>query len=201
MDAADDASGAETEAMATVKVADSDEARQSASSLSAHVSSSNPDFTLSGLKSRLTQNLAKKPKAPSGPLPPVAPHPCPLLCHTFLTSPILASKFTQDRCYSNKAWAKLSGLPPCEIDRYERALGDALEWVGKTPTPASSTSPNRSVVRSNSDGELSISSRQGTHGTNPSFSTPPPRNLLPNAKGAGLGACLPSQLRGIVKTR
>lgn len=146
MDAADEASGAEMEVMATVKVVDSDKAHQSASSLSAHVSSSNPNFTLSGLKSHLTQNLAKKPKAPSGPLPPVAPHPCPhpcpLLCHTFLTSSTLTSKFMQDRCYSNKAWAKLSGLPPCEIDHYKRALGDALKWVGRTPTSASSTSPN-----------------------------------------------------------
>ncbi|KAH8114888.1 hypothetical protein DFH11DRAFT_1497074, partial [Phellopilus nigrolimitatus] len=45
-----------------------------------------------------------------------------------------ASKFLQDRCYSNRAWAKLSGLPLREISSCERALGDALEWrlwVGK----------------------------------------------------------------------
>ncbi|KAG2059073.1 hypothetical protein M405DRAFT_697431, partial [Rhizopogon salebrosus TDB-379] len=47
---------------------------------------------------------------------------------TFLASLILASKFMQDRCYSNRAWAKLSGLPPREIGRCERALGEALEW-------------------------------------------------------------------------
>ncbi|KAF9070129.1 hypothetical protein BDP27DRAFT_1177359, partial [Rhodocollybia butyracea] len=46
----------------------------------------------------------------------------------FLASLILASKFTQDKCYSNRAWAKLSGLPPREIGRCERALGDALDW-------------------------------------------------------------------------
>ncbi|KAJ7273134.1 hypothetical protein C8J57DRAFT_1064053, partial [Mycena rebaudengoi] len=37
---------------------------------------------------------------------------------------ILASKLTQDKCYT---WAKLSGLPAREIGRCERALGDALD--------------------------------------------------------------------------
>ncbi|KAG1864365.1 hypothetical protein F4604DRAFT_1586543, partial [Suillus subluteus] len=44
---------------------------------------------------------------------------CP--CRTFLVSLILASKFMQDCCYSNCTWAKLSGLPPQEIGRYEHA--------------------------------------------------------------------------------
>ncbi|KAF7315456.1 hypothetical protein MIND_00060500 [Mycena indigotica] len=73
--------------------------------------------------------------------------PSPLLCprRAFLASLILASKFTQDKCYSNRAWAKLSGLPAKEIGRCERALGDALDWrlwVGKTPatSPAASSS-------------------------------------------------------------
>ena len=62
--------------------------------------------------------------------------PSPLLCprRTFLASLILASKFLQDRCCSNRAWAKLSGLSPREVGRCEKALGDALEWrlwVGK----------------------------------------------------------------------
>ena len=54
--------------------------------------------------------------------------PSPLLCprRTFLASVILASKFSQDKCYSNRAWAKLSGLPPREIGCCERALGQAL---------------------------------------------------------------------------
>jgi hypothetical protein len=174
--------------MATVKVADSDDAPQGALSFTTQLSSANPDFTLNGLKSHLVQNLVKKPKIPSGPLPPLAPLPSPLLCprRTFLASLILASKFTQDRCYSNKAWAKLSGLPPREIGRCERALGDALEWrlwVGKSPAAAASSSPNRAVVRSRSDGELFMSSSQGN---NPGFSTPPSRHLSPNSKGAGL---------------
>ncbi|TFK68657.1 hypothetical protein BDN72DRAFT_858209 [Pluteus cervinus] len=56
--------------------------------------------------------------------------PSPLLCprRAFLASLILASKFTQDKCYSNRAWAKLCGLPPREISRCEHALGEALEW-------------------------------------------------------------------------
>ncbi|TEB30807.1 hypothetical protein FA13DRAFT_1630008 [Coprinellus micaceus] len=54
-------------------------------------------------------------------LSPSADLPSPLLCprHAFLAALILASKFTQDKCYSNCAWAKLSGLPPREIGRCE----------------------------------------------------------------------------------
>ncbi|KAF8813782.1 hypothetical protein BYT27DRAFT_7250669 [Phlegmacium glaucopus] len=92
--------------------------------------------------------------------------PSPLLCprRTFLASVILASKFSQDKCYSNRAWAKLSGLPPREIGRCERALGQALEWrlwVGKTllssqtPTPCSNL-PLRQVARSQSEGSVLI---------------------------------------------
>jgi hypothetical protein len=43
-------------------------------------------------------------------------------------------KFVQDKCYSNKVWAKLCGLPEWEVSCYEHALGDALGWqlwVGK----------------------------------------------------------------------
>jgi hypothetical protein len=92
--------------------------------------------------------------------------PSPLLCprRTFLASLILASKFTQDKCYSNRAWAKLSGLPAREIGRCERALGEALEWrlwVGKTPAQPSSNSGStanpsnsRPVVRSQSESNV-----------------------------------------------
>ncbi|KAK7012388.1 hypothetical protein R3P38DRAFT_2442987, partial [Favolaschia claudopus] len=73
------------------------------------------------------------------------PLPSPLLCprRAFLASLILASKFTQDTCYSNRAWAKLSGWPAREIGQCERALGDALNWrlwVGKTPLTSQSNS-------------------------------------------------------------
>ncbi|KAF8172636.1 hypothetical protein K438DRAFT_1611817, partial [Mycena galopus ATCC 62051] len=55
---------------------------------------------------------------------------------TFLTSLILASKFTQDKCHSNCAWAKLSSLLAREISHCECVLGDALDWrlwVSKWP--------------------------------------------------------------------
>lgn len=65
-----------------------------------------------------------RPPGPSAPLPPLPPLPNPLLCprRTFLAAVILASKFTQDKCFSNKAWARLAGLPAREISRCERAL-------------------------------------------------------------------------------
>ncbi|KAI8993010.1 hypothetical protein BD414DRAFT_483032 [Trametes punicea] len=96
-------------------------------------------------------------------LPPLPPLPSPLCCprRTFLACLILASKFMQDRSYSNRAWAKLAGLPPREIGRCERAVGEALEWrlwVGKLPsTPASTSSGSyggRTVSRTQSDGDL-----------------------------------------------
>ncbi|OBZ68311.1 hypothetical protein A0H81_11726 [Grifola frondosa] len=101
------------------------------------------------------------------PLPPLPPLPSPLLCprRAFLACLILASKFMQDRSYSNRAWAKLAGLPPREIGRCERALGEALEWrlwVGKgtiaSSTSTSGTSSGRPVTRSRSEGDLLQSS-------------------------------------------
>ena len=90
--------------------------------------------------------------------------PSPLLCprRAFLACLILASKFTQDKCYSNRAWAKLSGLPAREISRCERALGEALDWrlwVGKrpsAPSPPCGQVPlgNQPVIRSQSMSSL-----------------------------------------------
>jgi hypothetical protein len=98
-----------------------------------------------------------------------SPLPSPLLCprRAFLASLILASKFMQDKCYSNRAWAKLSGLPPREIGRCERALGEALEWrlwVGKPPVAAQTSPPTikRPVVRSQSESSLLQSSSNRT---------------------------------------
>ena len=73
------------------------------------------------------KSVAKKPSAL---LPPLPRLPSPLLCprRTFLACLILASKFMQDRSYSNRAWVKLAGLPPRELGRCERVLGKALEW-------------------------------------------------------------------------
>ncbi|KAK0504795.1 hypothetical protein EDD18DRAFT_1126388 [Armillaria luteobubalina] len=104
---------------------------------------------------------------------PAPPMPSPLLCprRAFLASLILASKFMQDKCYSNRAWAKLSGLQPREISRCERS-GKAP--VGD-PTPAA-----RPVVRCRSESNLILS--------------PPPflsdqTLLTPTAKKGGLKRC------------
>src|SRR6202050_447238 len=99
MDAAVDINSAEVDTMATMKVADSDDAPQSASLFTSQISSSNLDFTLNRLKLHLVQNLVKKVKVLSGPLPPLVPLPSPILCprHTFLVSLILTLQFTQDR--------------------------------------------------------------------------------------------------------
>ena len=85
-----------------------------------------------------TGPFEKKSRTSLEDLPSLPPLPSPLLCprRTFLASLILASKFMQDKCYSNRAWAKLAGLPAREIGRCERALGEALGWrlwVGKMP--------------------------------------------------------------------
>lgn len=118
-------------------------------------------------------DILKKPKGPSPPLTPLPPLPSPLLCprRAFLASLILASKFTQDKCYSNRAWAKLSGLPPREIGRCERALGDALDWrlwVGKTSPPAAqpttTTAPplvSRPLARCQSESNLRTATKAG----------------------------------------
>ncbi|KAK2464267.1 hypothetical protein APHAL10511_003724 [Amanita phalloides] len=93
--------------------------------------------------------------------PSTADRLSPLLCprRSFLAALILASKFLQDKSYSNRAWAKLSGLSPKEIGRCERALGEALDWrlwVGKLPVPSQPTPApvSRSLHRTQSEGCL-----------------------------------------------
>ncbi|GJN90664.1 hypothetical protein Rhopal_003676-T1 [Rhodotorula paludigena] len=48
----------------------------------------------------------------------------PVLCgrRMFLAALISASKYLQDRNYSNRAWAKISGLPVQEVNKNERAF-------------------------------------------------------------------------------
>lgn len=83
--------------------------------------------------SNTSEEHCESTKSSGMPLPQL---PSPLLCprRVFMASLVLAAKFVQDKCYSNRAWAKLCGLPPREVSRCERAVGDALEWrlwVGK----------------------------------------------------------------------
>ncbi|KAI0302524.1 hypothetical protein BC826DRAFT_984817 [Russula brevipes] len=115
-------------------------------------------------------DVEKRSRTPSEDLPSLPPLPSPLLCprRTFLASLILASKFTQDKCFSNRAWAKLAGLPAREIGRCERALGEALEWrlwVGKMPVYGV-------LPRSQSAGELF--SCRASNGINASMDSPSP---------------------------
>lgn len=46
----------------------------------------------------------------------------------FLAALILASKYLQDRNYSTKAWSKMSGLKPAEINMNERAFLHCVNW-------------------------------------------------------------------------
>ncbi|KAF9501894.1 hypothetical protein BDN71DRAFT_497992 [Pleurotus eryngii] len=143
------------------------------------------------------QGLGKKVSPPVSPLPPMPPLPSPLLCprRAFLASLILASKFTQDKCYSNRAWAKLSGLAPREIGRCERALGDALDWrlwVGKVPQPAPAPpASTRPVVRTRSDGAILFTAPKLDMVTPDASPTdlPPPRASQITSNHRGLRRC------------
>ncbi|KAJ3562563.1 hypothetical protein NP233_g9489 [Leucocoprinus birnbaumii] len=101
----------------------------------------------------------------NGTATPVSALSSPILClrRAFLASVILASKFTQDKCYLNCPWVKLPVLSAREISGSERSLGETLDWrlwVGKIPvqsslessTPAGSTAGNRQAVVSYVDG-------------------------------------------------
>ncbi|KAJ1034967.1 hypothetical protein NDA18_000573 [Ustilago nuda] len=46
----------------------------------------------------------------------------------FLASIMVASKFVQDRTYSNRAWAKISGLPAKDLGKLERAFLKAIDY-------------------------------------------------------------------------
>lgn len=54
----------------------------------------------------------------------------PVLCgrRMFLAALICASKFLQDRTYSNRAWAKISSLPCSEINANEKAFLQVLNY-------------------------------------------------------------------------
>lgn len=54
----------------------------------------------------------------------------PVLCgrRMFLAALICASKFLQDRTYSNRAWAKISSLPCPEVNSNEKAFLEVLDY-------------------------------------------------------------------------
>lgn len=54
----------------------------------------------------------------------------PVLCgrRMFLAALVCASKFLQDRTYSNRAWAKISSLPVQEINANEKAFLELLDY-------------------------------------------------------------------------
>ncbi|KAF8158700.1 hypothetical protein K438DRAFT_332569 [Mycena galopus ATCC 62051] len=171
----------EEDVMDTVRVYDNEELACTATPWVGEAAPANPIL------------LGNQTKITTDPLTTLTPLPSPL---PFLASLILASKFTQDKCYSNRAWAKLSGLPAREIGRCERALGDALDWrlwVGKTlvashssatatATPATTSRP---VVRCRSEETLpggkaaflvssdtSETPKNGTHAVSPTSTKP-----------------------------
>ncbi|GAA5856822.1 hypothetical protein JCM8547_008859 [Rhodosporidiobolus lusitaniae] len=91
----------------------------------------------------------------------------PILCgrRMFLAALISASKYLQDRNYSNRAWAKISGLEVREVNRNERAFLRLVGWelglraeefqrwterLSSLASPSSSISPSTSPSPSSS---------------------------------------------------
>ncbi|KAL4400898.1 PHO85 cyclin-5 [Malassezia pachydermatis] len=56
--------------------------------------------------------------------------PSPLLCgrRMFLAAIVVASKFLQDRTYSNRTWSKISGLETREIEQLERVFLQTIHY-------------------------------------------------------------------------
>ncbi|PWN47309.1 hypothetical protein IE53DRAFT_307907, partial [Violaceomyces palustris] len=53
-----------------------------------------------------------------------------LLCarRMFLAAIMVSSKFLQDKTYSNRAWAKISGLPIRELGKLERVFLSSIDY-------------------------------------------------------------------------
>jgi len=104
---------------------------------------------------------------------------------------ILASKISQDKCYSNHAWAKLSGLPPREIGRCERALGQSLDWrlwVGKKALESAPAALSRAIVRTQSESCITILPSLRELFMPPSEPKPSEPQSCPNLATPSLGA-------------
>jgi hypothetical protein len=102
----------------------------------------------------------------------------PLLCgrRMFLASLISASKYLQDRNYSNKAWSKISGLDIKEINSNERAFLELVEWELhlKAEDFRRWTERLNCLTSSSSSSSASISSRQGLMRSSSEYLPPPP---------------------------
>jgi PHO85 cyclin-5 len=146
-----------------------------------------------------------------------SPLPSPLLCprRTFLAALILAAKFSQDKCYSNRAWAKISGLPPREIGRCERALGQALDWrlwVGKkaltssdviasSVVTSSPVGPTRAVARTQSESSINVTASSTEPFMRPSKPKQPDPQTCPNLEAPTMGARTGTGLRRYLPLR
>ncbi|TEB25443.1 hypothetical protein FA13DRAFT_1796523 [Coprinellus micaceus] len=99
-------------------------------------------------------------------LSPSAGLPSPLICprRPFLAVLILGSKFTQHKCYSNHAWAKLSGLPPKGNRPLRECPGIglgvvSLDWQAACAAmrrPAQPPAASRAVMRCQSEISLNM---------------------------------------------
>ncbi|PKI84842.1 hypothetical protein MVES_001050 [Malassezia vespertilionis] len=54
--------------------------------------------------------------------------PLDLFVREILPAIVVASKFLQDRTYSNRTWSKISGLPTKEVEQIERVFLHAIEY-------------------------------------------------------------------------
>ncbi|KAF9897723.1 hypothetical protein BX616_005093 [Lobosporangium transversale] len=85
-----------------------------------HVAKNTPPLTPPGTNNT-PASLSPLSLSTSTPTSPILAKSEPVGCgrRMFLAALILASKFQQDRTYSNKAWSKISGLPVSEINLNE----------------------------------------------------------------------------------
>ncbi|ORX80252.1 hypothetical protein K493DRAFT_98407 [Basidiobolus meristosporus CBS 931.73] len=79
----------------------------------------------------VSRNNHQKPHLPTNETTSTSCGPLnPIFCarRMFLAALIAASKFLQDKNYSNKAWSKITGLPPSEINLNEISLLSLLDY-------------------------------------------------------------------------
>ncbi|KAJ3280022.1 hypothetical protein HK104_000986 [Borealophlyctis nickersoniae] len=82
----------------------------------------------SPLSPATSQQQQQQQQSSSSSCPSTSPHPSLCGRRMFLSSLIVAAKYIQDRNYSNKAWAKISGLPLSEINANELEFLKAIDY-------------------------------------------------------------------------